>query len=77
MSLRKPIRKPVPTKQQLARRRNADDHRRAIIASGGQQINVLLDRAAAQHLAALMSHTGETKRALIARLLAEEVERRL
>lgn len=70
-------RKPIPTKQQLARRRNAGEHRRAIIDSGGQQINVLLDRAAAQHLDALMAHTGETKRALIARLLAEDVERQL
>lgn len=60
-----------PSKQTLARRRNAAERQQRVLAEGGRQINMLLDAKVAKALDRLQRSTGLPATKVVAGLLLD------
>lgn len=63
-----------PSRQIIARRRNAREQRTRIVDEGGRRLELLLDADAAKALAQLQGAGGVSARTVISRLLLQAVK---
>lgn len=71
MSARKPV--AGPSKQVIARRRNAAARQERVIAEGGRQLNMLLEKKPTRALERLQRSTGLPAKQVVAGLLIDGV----
>lgn len=65
-----------PSRATIARRKNAKERRKRVLAEGGRRVELLLEPDAAKALNKLESTTGDSATAVVSGLLLQATSRR-